>query len=50
MEDALAKSWSVDAVKGIKVDAGTMNADLHASAAYRAHLVTVMASRAVSAS
>ena len=50
MEDALAKSWSADAVKGIKVDASDMNADLHASAAYRAHLVSVMASRAVAAS
>ena len=50
MEDALAKSWSADAVKGIKVEAGDMNADLHASAAYRAHLVSVMASRAVAAS
>lgn len=47
MEDALAKSWSADAVNGVKVDAGNMNADLHASAAYRAHLVTVMAARAV---
>lgn len=50
MEDALAKLWSADAVKGIKVEAGDMNADLHASAAYRAHLVSVMASRAVAAS
>lgn len=50
MEDALAKSWSAEAVKGIKVDAGDMNEDLHASAAYRAHLVSVMAGRAVAAS
>ena len=49
MEDALAKSWSSDAVKGIKVPAGDMNADLHASAEYRAHLVSVMAGRAVAA-
>ena len=49
MEDALAKSWSADAVKGIRVDAGDMNTDLHASAAYRAHLVGVMAARAVAA-
>ena len=47
MEDALAKSWSADAVNGIKVDSGDMNADLHASAEYRAHLVSVMAARAV---
>ena len=49
MEEALAKSWSADAVKGIKIDAGDMNTDLHASAAYRAHLVSVMAGRAVAA-
>lgn len=50
MEDALGKSWSADAVKEIKVAAGNMNADLHASAEYRAHLVSVMAGRAVAAS
>ena len=50
MEDALAKSWSADAVKAVKIDDGNMNADLHASAAYRAHLVAVMAGRAVAAS
>ena len=50
MEEALAKFWSADAVKGIKVDAGDMNADLHASAGYRAHLVSVMAGRAVAVS
>lgn len=50
MEEALTKSWSAEAVKGVKVDAGNMNADLHASAAYRAHLVSVMAARAVAAS
>jgi carbon-monoxide dehydrogenase medium subunit len=49
MEDALAKSWSADAVRNIKVAAGDMNADLHASAEYRAHLVSVMAARAVAA-
>jgi aerobic carbon-monoxide dehydrogenase medium subunit len=47
MEKALGKSFSPDALKGIKVSAGNLNADLHASAEYRAHLVTVMAQRAV---
>lgn len=47
MEKALAASWSPDAVAGIKLDAGMMNGDIHGSAEYRAHLVTVMAKRAV---
>lgn len=50
IEDALSKSWSADAAKVVKVDAAGLNADLHGSPAYRAHLVAVMASRAVSAS
>ncbi len=47
MERALAANWSADAVAGIKLDAGMMNGDIHGSAEYRAHLVTVMAKRAV---
>ena len=47
MEDALAANWSADAVANIKVSADGLNEDIHASAAYRAHLVTVMAKRAV---
>ena len=47
MEKALAANWSADAVAGIKLDAGMMNGDIHGSAEYRAHLVTVMAKRAV---
>ncbi|NQW11520.1 MAG: xanthine dehydrogenase family protein subunit M [Alphaproteobacteria bacterium] len=49
MESALASSWSADAVKGMAVDAGTLNSDIHASAEYRAHLIGVMAGRAVTA-
>jgi carbon-monoxide dehydrogenase medium subunit len=47
MEAALAANWSPDAVAAVKVDAGLMNGDIHGSAEYRAHLVTVMAKRAV---
>jgi carbon-monoxide dehydrogenase medium subunit len=47
MEAALAANWSPDAVAGVKMDAGMMNADIHGSAEYRAHLVAVMAKRAV---
>jgi carbon-monoxide dehydrogenase medium subunit len=47
MEKALAKKFSADAVAKIAVPAGGLNSDIHASAEYRAHLVTVMARRAV---
>jgi len=49
IEDALAKSWTAEAAKAVKVDASGLNADLHGSPAYRAHLVSVMAARAVDA-
>jgi carbon-monoxide dehydrogenase medium subunit len=49
MEQALAGNWSPDAVAGISVAADGLNSDIHASAEYRAHLVTVMAKRAVAA-
>jgi carbon-monoxide dehydrogenase medium subunit len=49
MEDALAKSFAPDAVAGIAVPDDDLNSDIHASAEYRAHLVTVMAKRAVAA-
>ena len=47
MEDALAKNFSADAIKDIKVPADGLNSDIHGSAEYRAHLVNVMARRAV---
>jgi carbon-monoxide dehydrogenase medium subunit len=49
MEQALAKSFSADAIKDIKVKTDGLNSDIHASAEYRAHLVNVMARRAVTA-
>ncbi len=49
MEEALAKNWSADAVAGVKTPADGLNSDIHASAEYRAHLVGVMAKRAVAA-
>lgn len=49
MEAALASNWSADAVTGIAVDPEDMLSDIHGSAEYRAHLVTVLAGRAVTA-
>ncbi len=49
MEKALAAKWSPDAIAGISVPAAGLNSDMHASAEYRAHLITVMARRAVEA-
>jgi aerobic carbon-monoxide dehydrogenase medium subunit len=47
MEQALSANWSPDAVAGIKQASEGLNSDIHGSAEYRAHLVTVMAKRAV---
>jgi aerobic carbon-monoxide dehydrogenase medium subunit len=49
IEAALAKSFSADAAKAVKIPADHLNSDLHGSAEYRAHLVSVMAARAVAA-
>ncbi len=49
MEAALTKSFTPDAIKGIAQKQDNLNSDIHASAEYRAHLVNVMARRAVTA-
>ena len=46
-EEALAKNFSADALKGLTVDKGGMMGDIHGSAEYRANLVAVMARRAM---
>ena len=50
MEDALAKNFTSAAIKDIKIPSGDLNSDIHGSAEYRAHLVGVMARRAVDTS
>lgn len=47
MEAALTANFSVAALNGIAVDASHLNSDMHADQAYRAHLIGVMARRAV---
>jgi carbon-monoxide dehydrogenase medium subunit len=48
-EDALSKDFSAKAIEGIKVSPEGLNSDIHADAVYRAHLINVMARRAVAA-
>ena len=47
MEAALSANWSPEAVASIRQSAEGLNGDIHGSAEYRAHLVTVMAKRAI---
>ncbi|KAB2859252.1 MAG: carbon monoxide dehydrogenase, partial [Bauldia sp.] len=49
IEAALAKKFDAAALDGVKVSAKDLMSDIHASADYRAHLVMVMAKRAVAA-
>jgi carbon-monoxide dehydrogenase medium subunit len=49
MEAALAKSFAPSAIDGVIVSPADLNSDAEASAEYRAHLVAVMAKRAVQA-
>jgi carbon-monoxide dehydrogenase medium subunit len=49
MEAALGRSFTADAIKDIAIPDTDLNSDIHASAEYRAHLVNVMARRAVAA-
>ena len=49
MEKARTSNWAPETVSELTVPEFGLNADIHASAKYRAHLVTVMEERAVSA-
>ena len=48
-EAALSANFAPDAIAGIATSADDLNSDIHASAEYRAHLIGVMAKRAVAA-
>jgi len=49
LEAALAKAFTPESARGAKVDAAGLSQDLHGSPDYRAHLIGVLASRAVAA-
>jgi len=49
LEDALGKSFTPESAASVKIDSGELNSDLHASAAYRANLISVLTQRAVKA-
>ena len=49
LEAALAKSFTPDAARAVKIAADGLNGDLHGSPEYRAHLIPVLAGRAVAA-
>jgi carbon-monoxide dehydrogenase medium subunit len=47
LEAALAANFSPQAARGVTIAGDELNTDMHASAAYRAHLIPVLAARAV---
>ncbi|MGA2792416.1 MAG: xanthine dehydrogenase family protein subunit M [Roseiarcus sp.] len=49
LETALSGNFAAAALNGAKIPATGLNTDLHADAAYRAHLIVVLARRAVAA-
>jgi carbon-monoxide dehydrogenase medium subunit len=49
MEAALSKSFTPDALKGVRIGTADLLSDIHADSDYRAHLIAVLAKRAVKA-
>ena len=47
LEQALNQSFTVQSAASVAIDASELNADIHASAAYRANLISVQTQRAV---
>jgi carbon-monoxide dehydrogenase medium subunit len=48
-EAALSRRFEPSSVNGHGIDPAGLNTDIHAEAAFRAHLITVMGKRAVAA-
>ena len=49
LEAALSSNFSPSAIDNVNVTSKGLNSDIHASAEYRAHLISIMASRAAAA-
>ena len=49
LAQALSKNFSPSAIDSVKITSSGMNADIHASADYRANMVRVFAKKAVDA-
>ena len=47
LEAALSKSFTPQAAAAVKIDASELNSDIHATAAYRANLISVQTQRGV---
>lgn len=47
LEDALNKSFTAESAAAVKIDSTELNSDLHATAPYRANLISVLTQRAV---
>ena len=48
IEEALSKNFSSSAIDNMDISSKNLNSDIHASAEYRAHIIKVMAKKAVS--
>ena len=48
LESALSSNFSTSAVDSANISSKALNSDMHASADYRAHIIKVMAKKAVS--
>ena len=48
LESTLSSNFSTSAIEGLNVSSKGLNSDIHASAEYRAHIIKVMAKKAVS--
>tara|TARA_B100000029_G_scaffold252512_1_gene249420 strand:+ start:491 stop:1276 length:786 start_codon:yes stop_codon:yes gene_type:complete len=48
LEDALSNNFSTSIIDNVNISSQGFNADIHASAEYRAHIIKVMAKKAVS--
>ena len=48
LEDALSSNFAPSAIDNVNISSKGLNTDIHASAEYRAHIIKVMAKKAVS--